>query len=329
MAEKKSTTGRPTYQIHVKLEDLAQAHYELIGRYISVLNEVSKMQSWFVIVDFFHSKHSVITALAAQAKPTRLNNFLGRMVKFQLQLPTLSYLVRLFVESHIKVKLNELSVAYLYLLQTIPEKNRANEKYRAWLKNASESCEMLSGTLNSLQSAKGLASTLWPLAVNATAALLGVSDLKDAFQVLHWSNILSLILFTAFPFVYFGLFMTTAFLHKRELFTIPFWHRHQLPTISSDPASVQVFIKETLYYENSIYKLENQIFNLLDRGKISEFQWDMLTLPLSLIGLFLTGIIDWLQNPNKPFDWIFAGVMFLGIAASISMGLQRIKMKAT
>jgi hypothetical protein len=197
----------------------------------------------------------------------------------------------------------------LFLLQTVPESYPSAKEYRAWLKETSEACEKLSGTLSSLQSAKGLASTLWPILVNIAAALLGISTLRDLFTNFNWNSLLPWIAFIGFPFVYLGIFVTGAFWYKRELFT----GVTLLESIS------QSFSAGTQELTKNVYQLEDHTFHLLDRGKSRELQWDMVTIPFSLLGLALVGLSDWIENPSSPVDWPIL-VLILGlIFASISI----------
>jgi len=234
------------------------------------------------------------------------------------KIPTLSYLIRLFVESHIKEKLSELSIAYLYLIQTIPEDHPAAENYRAWLKDTSETCEKLSGTLNSLQSAKGLASIFWPILVNIAAALLGISTLKELFTRFSLANFLPWVIFIAIPFAYFFLFLTGAFWYKRELFMgAPFFESIMLSIFSlPDDRPIFPWLQDST---NNIYQLEDQVFNLLNRGKRHEFRWDILTMPFSFFVLALVGFSEWLNNPSQPISW--PGIVGFLLAAVLSMAI--------
>lgn len=328
MAEKKSTTRKPApkkraakkveelHQLNPKPEDIARAHAALIGEYINALNQVSKLRSWLIYVELM----DINPALEILGTTERRRKYVKilkdvlipafRLLRFPTyRFPTLSYLIRLFVESHIKGKLNELSISYLYLLQTVPEKHPSAENYRTWLKDTSETCDKLSGTLSSLQSTKGLASTLWPIVVNVAAALLGVSTLKELFTNFSWANLLPWITFIAFPFIYFGIFMTGAFWYKRELFT----------GITLLESIMQPFFKWTQDSANNVYQLEDHVFNLLGRGKNHEFRWDLITIPLSLFSFIPIGLSEWIQDPSKPVDWVFLGVILLAIIGSISI----------
>jgi len=188
MAEKRSDTQTSEFKPKPKrivqnlipqYEEITNAHFVLIREYISVLNDVSKLKSWFVQVGFLDLEPIVEMADITEKRREYMRRSFRIYSLLLRSFPTLSYLVRLFVESHIKERLNELSVAYYYLLQTIPEDHPSVEKYRTWLKSSSETCEKLSSTLSSLQSAKGIASTLWPILVNIVATIVGISTLQE------------------------------------------------------------------------------------------------------------------------------------------------------
>jgi hypothetical protein len=94
------------------LEKLKEAHYKLIKEYIKILDKASNLP-------FF------------EIKPFSLVNHA---------------FVRVFVESHIKGKLNELRVSYIQLSQTIEEPSVNN--YKKWLKQTEEELTKFSDILS-------------------------------------------------------------------------------------------------------------------------------------------------------------------------------------
>lgn len=331
MVEKKTTTQisalkpkpkRIVQQLIPQYEEITHAHFVLLREYISVLNDVSKQKPWVVEVGFLDLEPLIEMLDITEKRREHWMLRLLRILRIPLRsLPTLSYLVRLFVESHVKGKLNELSIAYSYLLQTIPQDYPSVENYRSWLKDTSETCERLSSTLRSLQSVKGVASTLWPVLVSAAATILGVSTLKELIDsykaaAFNWADLLPWLTFIVFPLVYLGIFVTGAFWYKRELFT-------RLTFSESIVASILPALFERHQDSANIYQLENMVFSSLDRGKTLEFQWDILTVPITVGSFALLGLSDWIQDPSKSVDWPIVIISLVGIIGSINLISRR------
>jgi hypothetical protein len=293
---------------YAKLEELTQAHSELIRDYILALNDVSKLKSLFVSVDFF----GLDSYAVEPSNPEKSSKYAKVLAQFPLlidrlfpvpilRIPTLSYLVRLFVESHVKGKLQELSIAYLYLSNTLPDDYPAVENYRTWLKDTSETCDKLSATLSSFQSVKGLASALWPILIYIAGQMLGVTTLREAVQNVDVSSFLSWIVLIVFPILYFCLFITGAIWYKYELFT----------GFTLFESYFQRHIENTSFDEQNVYQQEDRIFGLLNRGKVHEIPWDAVTFALVPIGFILLVVFDSSGNPINRSDWILIGLMFL------------------
>lgn len=122
-----------------KRNDLKKAHYELMVEYVNIINQVSKLPSLFK-VDLYPEIDKSLKQFA----------FLKILKQFDLGnlRPTTSgFLVKLFVESHIKGKLNQLRRSYVQFAQTIDEPSDSN--YQKWLKQAEEGTKKFTNTLSS------------------------------------------------------------------------------------------------------------------------------------------------------------------------------------
>jgi hypothetical protein len=286
----------------VNIDNLAQAHKTLIVEYIQVLNQVSKLPTW-ILVELFMKDHYLPGFNSFNRYLLLISRPLFNISHSLIRWPTLRYLVRLFVESHIKGKLNELSVSYIYLLQTVSEDDTGVENIRSWLKESSETCEKLASTLISVQSAQGLLSTLWPIAASLLAAFLGVNSLREALATDKLIALAQWIILIPTPMIYLGIFVTSAFWYKRQLFTgFSFFDTLILPSQSQDST-------------RNIYQLEDEIFKLLDRGKVREFPYDMVSLPITFFSMSFLFLSDWLfgttRMPDRS-DLVFGLMMILG-----------------
>ena len=248
----------------VNIRNLKKAHYALIARYIDILNQVSKLPFFVPIhhyeVRWANPERRTITARLMNAY---LKYFILRLLKYF----TLGYMVRLLTESHIKGKLNELSVAYSYLAQQNPR----DKSLVSWLKDTSEDCDKLAVTLTSWQSIRGLVGVLWPVALGIATTRLDVPSsyailTKVHIEASNLTRVGGLIYLLAYLLCFVGL----PFEKKRELFMPGF-------DLGEKPIDPSAKIENTTYY------LEDQVFNLVGRGKVREIPLDIVVIVLAYL----------------------------------------------
>jgi hypothetical protein len=208
------------------------------------------------------------------------------------------YVASLFAESHIKAKLNELSVAYLYLSSSLPIDEPDTKEAREWLRITIDECRKVAETLQSTTNLRGFLTLAWPYLLPVVASLLGVSNPKDSsawFAAFSPDFFIGILILSYFPIFYAAVIANTTFSYKRSLFL------KRKPTMMnelSELESNQVASPENIYY------LEDKLFGLLNRGKKRERALD-LAAPLLAILMFLIPMMLGIGN-------LFGTVLFGG-----------------
>ncbi len=282
----------------VNIRQLKKAHYVLIAQYIDILNQVSKLP-FFVPLNI----------TAPSAKNDRSNSNIV-MIKTMSSPFSLRYLVRLFAESHIKRKLNELSVAYSYFAGQNPK----DKSLLSWLKKTSEECDKLAATLTSWQSIRGAVSALWPFGIGIATASLGLENSYDVvkmidFDAFDWLTLGAMV----FPLIYVAIFMSTSFQKKRELF-LPGFNQEEKPM--NDNAKI----------EDTVYYYEDQVFDLLGRGKVHEIPADVIGQAVGFLGFAVLELTQVIVNTSVSVKILFGvatGMFLLFAIISVRQGFRR------
>ncbi|MBD0373376.1 MAG: hypothetical protein ICV60_21250 [Pyrinomonadaceae bacterium] len=272
-----------------KLDELKTAHEALLREYINAVNEASRLPFYIP----FQPKQSARFAVPLEGKMWRtglLSKLLKDISPQPVQTGGLRYLVRLFIESHVKDKLRELSNAYLYLMQIIEDTEEGAGEVRAWLKEKSEACTKVADTLLSLRSVQGITATFWPLAVGLITASLKVNNIYEAVTKIKVTELLILGFALVFPVAYLFLFVAAAFTYKREWFMAGLDAFEQpLDGLPQDAP------------KRNVYQMEDRLFALVGRGKKREFPLDILARGLSLFVFIFPSL---LLLPTDAPNWI-------------------------
>jgi hypothetical protein len=271
--------------VNRNVDQIRLAHRQLIEHYVAVLNQVSQV-SFFV-----------------RREPS------GKKIPIFMSLFHLGVLVELFVESHIKKKLRKLEVSYTQLSQALTTEETAEDKNdnQTWLQDTAEATAKFAQTLTSWTSVRGLISTVGPVAVGFIAASLRVDNIYQAVVAVNVGSLAVIGLILWFPFIYFCLFLSMAFAYKRQLFLLgskPFGRsnsdRSKHRSLFRPRALLQKMRSEEQYeYPNNLYKAEDVLFVLLERGKGREFPVDIVAYVLAsfvfggiAVGLTLAAAFD-------------------------------------
>jgi hypothetical protein len=261
-----------------KLSSLKTTHNELMVEYVNIINQVSKLP-FLVIGDSSSFERG------------------NTMYSY----PFFRFIIRIFVESHIKSKLDEISDSYVQLSQIIKPDDPLATEYKNWLMQAKEGTDNFANTLTSLNSIRSIIAIVLPWISGLIIALLGVSDIYQAIvqgiSNISISNIsvpqpetnfYGIILIDKFQLIigmilYFPLLVAMGFLYKRRLFysnSISFWIRSHL--------------SERSYVHNkdgrNIYEIENRLFNILDKQKALELPWDSIIFSMTIIFIIIDTI---------------------------------------
>ncbi len=288
----------------IPLSELKTAHQELMTRYVAVLEEVENAP-WLMPVKRGRPPED---AAFLKRLPVWLRGAVVWLVRRSPsqrgQAGALRYLVQLFVEAHVREKLRALADAYLSLRA---QASADDKELRDWTKESGEVCEKMAGTLVTWGSIEGAAKLLWPFAVGALTAWLGVKDIWEAVSKLNPQVYVTGGLMLLFPGLYFFIFMSTSFAYKRELF-IPGFKANEHPL---DPGSAAV-------PGTNVYVLEDRLFDLLCRKKSRERSWDINFIVISFLIFGSVPILGLFAGSDTPplSIWL-AGGFFVLIAIVI------------
>jgi hypothetical protein len=278
----------------VTLRKLRKGHHTLMTQYIDLLNQASKLP-FFAPITFPIRKQLVGRSLGW----TRWPEAIGFPI-------ALRYLVRLFTESHIRGKLMELSVAYSFFALQNPE----DKRLVTWLKETSADCDKLAATLTSWQSVRGIVSGLWPVGIGIATALLNLENIYDVVKRINvepvdWVTVGLVI----FPLIYVIFFIGSAFQKKREMFLRGFLEGARQMNADSS-ASI----------DSIVYRLEDQVFNQLGRGKVREFPLDVIGQASVFAGFAALAMTVWINEPPglaRNFFGIEVAIFLIAAIASL------------
>ena len=276
------------------LDEIKNQHYTLMVEYVNILNEVSKLP-------FFVDNYK---GLGFSDK------FLNSMVlpRHFMSVFSWRFFIRLFVQSHIKGKLNELKNSYIHLAQTVAvQQNDDNIK---WFEQIKEQTVEFSNTLSSWQTIRWLVSIIGSI-IGTLVVVYLTANVNTIYQAIIEHNfelfkILSSII--SFASLFIMIFISFSFNYKRSLFRPGsgfFWEG-----ILSQQQ------KESI---KNVYLIEDQLFELLGKAKNREFPVDIIAYIqfLVIMAIFLT---LWQIITNGHIMLIFMGFSFflIGVYGLIS-----------
>lgn len=221
------------------LAKLKEKHSDLMQSYVIVIAGVNKLSYFVNTYEVYKSKR----------RPA-VGRFLVYLInKFSIyRLASVKTIVKLLVETHIVKKLQELENIYIQLDVALPLKKKKRSEYSKWLKIARDECRELSKTLHFTETIKGFALSVINFLTVTGAIAIAVKPFSTP-SGLGWGAIILM-----FVSIFFSSFVDNSFQTKRDIFLGP---------------------KEN--GEGGIYSLENELFDLLNRRKDTEFPIDYLS----------------------------------------------------
>jgi membrane protein YdbS with pleckstrin-like domain len=294
-----------TYNMTDKLDAIKSAHTKLMVEYLELINQASTL-GFLVQMNIFPSKEELTRFVGTQRidkifeffnKTLRIDkifeffnkDYIKAPMSWVLNYKTLGFLVRLFVESHIKGQLNRLADYYVHLAQTISTDEPSYDRDQNWLKDTEERTKKFANTLSSFRRISGLIGTFLPWVSSILIAVLGVTAIQHAVAKGVQNPILTLLfgLFLCILAVYLYMFVTFAFIYKRNLFSRSdsYIFNFVIEFIESFKSKE---IRQQREHVNNVYQTEDKLFDLLEKKKILELPIDCI---LSSILLFVLDII--------------------------------------
>ncbi len=243
-----------------ELDELRKTHYTLIKEYVNILNRASKLPFFYFFERGLEREIRIFFIIIKTKSILRI-----------------TFLVRPFVESHIKCKLNELRVSYVHLSQSLKIDEASTSEYRIWLKQAEEELTEFANTLSPWGDMRRLSSILVFLSPWITGVLLVIFGGGSIFEVIIkiFKNI-NLLLYLLLLLAYPSIIIFPSFSYKRILF-------------GGDIVEMEITEKDRTV--TNIYEIEDRIFDLLEKEKIREIPIDIVSFILSYIILTLIVII--------------------------------------
>lgn len=230
------------------LYQLKAAHHALLQGYVEALSAVSRLS-------FLVGLNEIRTPTTNRTKKTLRNIFGGKFSPFRVFV--WKPLVKLYTEVHIQKKLRELISIYSQSKHLKQSNHHESVEYQSWWKEAKEECEQFATTLNSGELFSKTLRFVFLMTLNLLIAAWGANNVSDLGLKIFSAEaptqgiefVVKLIIFILFATPLLFVFFESGFTTKREIFL----------TIISEA-------KE----RNSIYQLENNLFDLLARGKSIE-----------------------------------------------------------
>lgn len=243
-----------------ELDELRKTHYTLIKEYVNILNRASKLPFFYFFERGLEREIRIFFIIIKTKSILRI-----------------TFLVRPFVESHIKCKLNELRVSYVHLSQSLKIDEASTSEYRIWLMQAEEELTEFANTLSPWGDLRRLSSILVFLSPWIAGVLLVIFGGGSIFEVIIkiFKNI-NLLLYLLLLIAYPSLIIFPSFSYKRILF-------------GGDIVEMEITEKDRTV--TNVYEIEDRIFDLLEKEKIREIPIDIVSFILSYIILTLIVII--------------------------------------
>lgn len=273
-----------------KLDALKSAHVELMVKYVDLINQSSKLP-FLVILNVFQPKE-VLTGFVTTPRKEEFFEIVGKVsygISGILNYITLRFIIKLFVESHIKGQANRLADSYIQLAQTISTNEPSDSRYQNWLKQAGEGTEKFANTLSSFRSISGLIGTFLPLVSSLLIAVLGITTIQQAIaELVPNPTLIAFGLLLCILAGYLFMYVMFAFIYKRNLFyprSGNFIFDFVIDLFESFKLKEMPQHREPVY---NVYQIEDKLFDLLGKKKILELQIDCI---VGSIFLFVVGSI--------------------------------------
>jgi len=247
-----------------ELQAIKSAHQKLLAEYVHVLTAASKLPFFMSPIQRVHLE-------------TKFGLFL-RLVMLALssanpiRLIILRPIVILAIEMHTKKKLGELEIAYTQLKFLIPSDYPEAEKYLEWLEKARQDCSTLKSTVSSGKIILDAIQFLAVPVITLFAAIYGASSIYDFLAKLVTSStssspffLVGLALILGIIYIYASVFVKNTFVAKRSILLS-----------TGYPAGA-----------SSVYSLENELFKVIGKKKITEFSVDLFISMLNHVAMIL------------------------------------------
>lgn len=250
------------------------AHFELMKQYAEVLQKTSSLPFFINIshlrnIKIIKSKTSVLLYLY-----TVLSSFVKYLVKFLVW----KLVVTLFIEAHIRSKLKEISKIYIQNLQTVNPKAKGSKVYIQWLNQSIDSCELFSSTMSSWVGVKEWMVWIFNIIIGLILAWVGLDNIFQAIIRISMENSTTsfliivagaILIFIIYGFIFYTAISYSFFVKRVLLF----------PNIDLKRRADYRFLPS-----KNTYKLEDNLFKLIQVKKKKEF-------PIDLFVLFLTSCV--------------------------------------
>lgn len=248
-----------TNSTYPQIREFQGAHRKLLREYITAIDVASSLP-------FFVNLTRLLVPHEKEDTFGRLN----RQSWFLLTPLTWKPFVRFLLETHVKAKTGELSIAYNQLSLRLPESKKF-DPLRTALKSAVAECNQLSDTLTTWKNGKTLVAGAVPVLAGWLTSWLGTDNLLSALPRLgielsgnllsgSFASFLQMVVWVVTSLGLLFLLLNQAFEGKRAIF---------LPTWIMDRSQIAT---------HNVYASEDALYKLMSLHKTSEFPLDMAAL---------------------------------------------------
>jgi hypothetical protein len=264
------------------LTDLSRRHQELMQAYVFAMSEASKLGPFF-------------------GNGARLPDDETTVLDERKYVGALSqgFIVRLFVEAHVRTKAGEFRSAYMQTLRALP-RDEKYEEIATWLEGAAGEWTQLRETISDRWQFLRLLLALSPIALGFVAARIGQTDIYAALMSLDMGAFRTSAFWLFVPAIYLLSLVGMSFQFKRTLF-FPQYLFQDHP---------RLYARAREFSARNVYAMEDELCRLLDRGKSREIQWDVQVSWIAdvlLIGLAVLVLI-------RPYGSVWRSLVFVIVA---------------
>jgi hypothetical protein len=242
-----------------QIREFQSAHRKLLREYISAIDVASSLP-------FFVNLTRLLRPHEKESAFIRLN----RQSWFLFTPLTWKPFVRFLLETHVKAKMGELSIAYNQLALRLPE-GKKFDSFRTALKSAVAECNQLSDTLKTWKNGRTLMAGVVPVLAGWLTSWLGTDNLLAALPRLgieikgtllsgSFASFLQIMVWIVTSGALLFILLNQAFEGKRAIF---------LPAWLLDRSEVTT---------HNIYASEDALYKLMGLHKTPEFALDAIAL---------------------------------------------------
>lgn len=261
------------------LTNLSTRHRELMQAYVFTLSQSSKLRT------FFGNRGELPNDGNADIPKRELVASVSQ-----------GFLVRLFVEGHVRSKAEEFRGIYLQMLTSLPA-GEDHQNVGTWLEESAAQWGQLRDSISDRLYFLRLLLTLSPIAFGFLAARLGQSDIYAALFAMDLKAYRTASVWLFVPASYLLTLVVYSFRFKRSIFYPRYLFADQ-PSAKGQAEELSA---------RNVYSIEDELCTILQRRKSREIQWDFHSAWIADLLLLAATTLLFL----RPYGRLLGSIMFV------------------